>query len=72
MMSSASSKTPPLLQKSNLYSDWKKKVTIWDTFTTLEESKKGATLEGSAEDIILEQDPKDINCATGLKNKTSF
>ena len=71
-MSSSSNKTLPLLQCSNLYSDWKKKISIWDKFTTLEDAKKGAavlhTLEGLAEEAVLELNDTKINAADGLKN----
>ena len=58
----SSNKVPPLLSKSPLYTDWKKKVEIWSSFTTLEKKKHGAavllTLEGSAEEAVLELDLK--------------
>ena len=48
-------------------------MTIWEKFTTLEDTKKGAAVlltvdEGSAEEAVLELYPNDINCAPGLKN----
>ena len=71
-MFSSSNKTLPLLQRSNLYSDWKKKIAIWDKFSTLEDAKKGAavllTLEGLAKEAVLELDATKINAADGLKN----
>ena len=64
---------PPLLQRSNLYSDRKKKIEIWDKLTTLEDAKKGAavlhTLESLTEEV-LELDATKINAADGLKNVT--
>ena len=66
----SSNKVPPLLSKSSLYSDWKKKVKIWADFTTLEKKKHGAavllTLEGSAEEAVLELDLEVINSNAGL------
>lgn len=67
----SSNKNPPLLSKSSLYSDWKKKVNIWSSFTTLEKKKHGAavllTLDGSAEEAVLELELEIINSDDGLE-----
>ena len=66
------SKIPPLLSKSPVYTDWKKKIDIWSSFTTLEKDKQGAalllTLEGAAEEAALELDVSVINRNDGLKS----
>ena len=71
-MATSSSKIPPLLSKSPVYTDWKKKIDIWSSFTSLEKEKQGAalllTLEGEAEDAALELDVSVINSNDGLKS----
>ena len=73
-MAASSSKIPPLLSKSPVYTDWKKKIDIWSSFTTLEKDKQGAavllTLEGAAEEAALELDVSIINSNDGLKSIT--
>ena len=63
-------KTPPLLSKATLYTDWKKKVRIWSSFTKLEKEKHGAailmTLEGAPEETVLELPEEVINSEKGL------
>ena len=71
-MAASSSKIPPLLSKSPVYTDWKKKLDIWSSFTSLEKEKQGAavllTLEGAAEEAVLELDVSVINSNDGLKS----
>ena len=71
-MAASSSKIPPLLSKSPVYTDWKKKIDIWSSFTSLEKEKQGAavllTLEGAAEEAALELDVSVINSNDGLKS----
>ena len=71
-MAASSSKIPPLLSKSPVYTDWKKKIDIWSLFTSLEKEKQGAaillTLEGAAEEAALELDVSVINSNDGLKS----
>ena len=71
-MAASSSKIPPLLSKSPVYTDWKKKIHIWSSFTSLEKEKQGAavllTLEGAAEEAALELDVSVINSNDGLKS----
>ena len=66
----SSDKIPPLLSKATLYTDWKKKVRIWSTFSRLEKNKHGAavlmTLEGAAEETVLELEESAINSENGL------
>ena len=56
--STVNNKPPPLLSKSRLYSDWKKKILLWKAYSTLEDSKKATavlfTLEGEAEKATLQ------------------
>ena len=63
-------KTPPLLSKATLYTDWKKKVRIWSSFTKLEKEKHGAailmTLEGAPEETVLELPEEVSNREKGL------
>ena len=70
-MVSSSNKTPPLPSKSAVYTDWKKKIEIWSSYTTSEDGKKGAavllTSEGAAEEAVLELTTDDIKAKDGLK-----
>ena len=54
---SSSNKTPPLLSKGIVHFDWRKKIEIWSSYTTLKDEKKGAAvllpLEGAAEEAVL-------------------
>ena len=57
-------KSPPTLQKSKSYDDWVKKLKIWRKITCLpNESQGGAilmTLEGEAEDAVLELSEEEL------------
>ena len=56
-MAASSSNVPPLLSKSPVYTDWKKQIDMWSSFTSLEKDKQGAavllTLEGAAEEAAF-------------------
>ena len=66
----SSHKVPPLLKNSASYNDWKKMVTVWKSFTPLEKNKQGGailmTLEGAAQDTVLELEAADINSDEGI------
>ena len=73
----STNKVPPLLSDTPQYTDWKKKVKIWASFTTLEKKKQGAaillTLKGPAEEAVLELDEEQINHDDGMKrNSTNY
>ena len=69
-MSSSVNKSPPQLSKSKSYDDWIKLLKIWKNFTTLEASKQGPaivlSLEGEAQDAILELEPSVISGDDGV------
>ena len=69
--SASYNKAPPLLSASKSYSDWKKLINLWQTFTTLEKAKQGPalvlSLEGKAQEAALELDSKDISGEDGVK-----
>ena len=50
----------PLLSNSKSYTDWLKLIHIWSNLTNLEAEKQGPaivlSLEGDAQDVILELD----------------
>ena len=66
-----SNKTPPILSKSKTYVDWIKKVNIWCRITSLpKKDQAGAilmTLEGEAEDAVLELTEDEIVSEDGVK-----
>ena len=68
----STNKVPSLLSDTPQYTDWKKKVKICASFTTLEKKKQGAaillTLKGPAEEAVLEIDEEQINHDDGMKN----
>ena len=63
-------KSPPLLSKTKSYDDWLKLVEVWRQFTTLEPEKQGPavvlTLEGEAQDAVLELDTSEITQTDGI------
>lgn len=71
-MASKGNKVPPLLSKSKSYEDWVKKIKIWTKITSLPKTDLGGavlmTLEGEAEDKILELDESDIIAENGIEN----
>ena len=68
--STVNNKPPPLLSKSRLYSDWKKKILLWKAYSTLEDSKKATavlfTLEGEAEEAALQVPIEELQANSGL------
>ena len=64
-------KSPPALSDSANYEDFKKKLNIWSTFTSLPKEKKGVavflTLKGADQKAVLELDTDEITCENGLK-----
>ena len=71
-IAASSSKIPPLLSKSPVYTDSRKKIDIWSSSTTLEKDKQGVavllSLEGAAEEAALELGVSIINSTDGLKS----
>ena len=71
-VTSKGNKNPPLLQKARSYDDWVKKLNIWVKITCLPaESQGGAvlmTLEGEAENAVLELTDDKVTSADGVKN----
>ena len=66
-------KTRPLLSKLKSYDDWVKKVNIWNRITCLPppETRGGAilmTLDGEAEDAVLDLSEDELISADGIKN----
>ena len=51
-------KMPPPLSSSANYEDWKKMITMWSTFTTLQKEKQGTaillSLKGTDQEAVLE------------------
>ena len=74
MSTSKGNKSPPLLQKSKSYDDWVKKLNVWVRITCLpKESQGGAilmTLDGEAEDAVLELTEDELTGADGVKKIT--
>ena len=66
------SKAPPSLSKCKKYDDWKKMIKIWCTYTDLPKERQGAamflSLEGEAQDTVLELSDGEISSETGVKN----
>ena len=71
-MSSKGNKVPPLLSRSKSYDDWVKKIKIWCKITSLPKADQGGavlmTLEGEAEDKILELEEEQIIAENGIEN----
>ena len=69
-MASNNNKNPPSLSKSKSYADWLKLLDIWRKFTSLEPEKQGPaivlSLEGEAQDAILELSTNDITDKDGV------
>ena len=66
-----SNKNPPELVKSKSYSDWVKKINIWARITSLTKANQGGailmTLEGEAEDAVLEIEEDELCSENGVK-----
>ena len=65
-------KTPPPLNNSANYEDWKKMLNVWSTFTSLQKEKQGTaillSLKGAAQEAVLELSQESITSADGLQN----
>ena len=65
-------KSPPLLSDTKNYTDWIKLLDLWKIFTSLEPAKQGPavalTLQGEAQDEILELSTNKLTAADGLNN----
>ena len=65
-------KAPPSLAKSSSYEAWLKAIKIWQAFTSIPLKKQGPaiflTLEGKAQEAILELDIDKINVDNGVDN----
>ena len=72
IMATQDYKAPPSLAKSDTYETWLKKIKIWQKFTQLSEEKQGPaiflTLEGRAQEAILELDVEVISAKTGVNS----
>jgi len=70
-MASKNSKTPPSLKQCKSYDDWTKMINMWRVFTDLPKEKQGPalflSLEGEAQDAVLELDEKEIIKDTGVE-----
>ena len=66
----ANHKSPPILDVSKNYDDWKKLLKIWQQLTSLDSSKQGPavvlTLEGEAQQAALEISSEDLSSNTGV------
>ena len=66
----SNNKSPPSPSNSKSYTDWLKLIEIWRKFTSLEPEKQGPaivlSLEGEAQDAILELDTNDITDKDGV------
>ena len=66
----ANHKSPPILDVSKNYEDWKKLLKIWQQLTSLDSSKQGLavvlTLEGEAQQAALEISSEDLSSNTGV------
>ena len=66
----ANHKSPPILDVSKNYEDWKKLSKIWQQLTSLDSSKQGPavvlTLEGEAQQAALEISSEDLSSNTGV------
>ena len=64
-------KSPPPLKNCKSYEDWQKLLDIWCMFTNLEPEKQGPaivlTLEGEAQDAVLELSTAEITQKDGVK-----
>ena len=65
-------RVPPLLSKCKSYADWCKKIKIWAKITSVSPLNQGGailmTLDGEAEDKVLELDEDKILCENGITN----
>ena len=66
----ANHKSPPILDVSKNYDDWKKLLKIWQQLTSLDSSKQGPavvlTLEGEAQQAALEISSEDLSSNNGV------
>ena len=73
-MATGSNKIPPALSKYKTYDDWIKALSIWVKFTDLEKKKQGPavflSLEGEAQEAVLELDEALITSDDGVKHIT--
>ena len=64
-------KTPPALKDDISYESWKKEISIWQRFTTLDKKKQGLaiflSLDGKAREIVLELDIEVMNNDDGVE-----
>ncbi|XP_066911985.1 uncharacterized protein [Clytia hemisphaerica] len=63
-------KAPPALKEDVPYENWKKEITIWQLFTSLEKKKQGLaillSLEGKAREAALELEVDELNKDDGV------
>ena len=63
---------PPALTKDITYATWKKEISIWQLFTSLERKKQDPTiflsLSGQAREAVLELELDKLNDDNGVKN----
>ena len=72
-MATGSNKIPPTLSKYKTYDDWIKALSIWVKFTDLEKKQGPAvflSLEGEAQEAVLELDEALITSDDGVKHIT--
>ena len=73
-MATGSNKIPPVLSKYKTYDDWIKALSIWVKFTDREKKKQGLavflSLEGEAQEAVLELDEALITSDDGVKHIT--
>ena len=65
-------KAPPALTKDITYATWKKEISIWQLFTSLERKKQGPaiflSLSSQAHEAVLELELDELNDDNGVKN----
>ena len=71
-MSTNHCEATPSLSDCKNYDNWKKMIKIWCTYTDLPKERQGSaiflSLEGEAQDAVLELGEGDISSETGVKN----
>ena len=71
-MGSNFKKMPPVLSKCSSYEDYKKLLELWTKFTSLAKTEQGTavllSLEGKAQEAVLELSSDDISSETGVEN----
>ena len=72
MATTTYTKAPPVFNKGDNYSKWKKKLGIWKTLTSFEKTKQGPSLvlslDDESQDAVLELTEQEISAEGGVDN----